>query len=582
MEPGKATQRNRLRDKTINSSILANDSIDSSPVVNEDEVAKNQKQHEELKERKAEMSSNNKTLQLRLLHHSRYDRESTAATSSVDVKCSIDARLLENEIATPTPEEKSGNSGASVDITRFCEKSSDQVPIQQLILSSNEQKELESVTSEVLAISILEIYPPGSSSLQPISTARSISLEGERHKQSRVLLQQPEDLRPEASKSITTAPTLNDYALKDTLKTLDNVLSRGCSKVVNQPSEILGGARVVIEYLQGPSQSTAKRTNLTGVIDIPTENISKGEDGALCPVALQLIPQEHTSPIMRVHAPEEFVTAESMSSNLHTSLPMRRTRSGARFSDDTNMLKDFLNRAHAKKAVKSQEVAIISYGDQSPRRSPRKVLGQLDINSPSHTESHVRTHSLNTPPGNDSLDLMIGVNGIDKLCGESKLGRRSARACTIMPEKTTLGPLCLIPVRRPERSEPVVLQKSAAQELAITTRANTRRNKGLSKLPKFMLETLTTTVVEDAPVKTHEIRAAKSVDWDKNLVYFQQSKEGKEGKEKRGGKAEVRSGAKSLKELGDVSGIPAPRSVVNKANPSNGTPAPKRRGKIKS
>ncbi|MCJ1379707.1 hypothetical protein MMC17_002809 [Xylographa soralifera] len=581
----KVTQRENLRRKTLDRSVPAKDTIDSSPVVNEDEVTKTQKQQEEFRQDVTEVSSNDETQQLRLLHSSRHDKESETATSSVDAERSVDVRPLENGTATQMPEEQSFGSGDPLDIINLGEKLSSDVLIREPIPPSEDQKELESVTSENLAISILKIGPSLSASLQTahgIKTTKQfseLSLESEKHKLSGLYSQQREILHPEDSKSTTTAPDLGDDVLEDTLKTLDTVLSRVHSNVVDQLSEISDEARAIIEHLKGPSQMTAEPLGLVGLIDLSIENRSKGEDKALDPIALQLIPQEQTSPMMQVHASEELGTAESMSPDLHASLPMRRTRSGARFSDDTNMLKDFLNRAHAKKAAKSKEVAIISYDDQSPRRSPRKVLSQLDKNSPSHTNSPDPPCSLNTPPGNDSLSLINGVDDNDEPSGESKLRRRSARTCTTMPEKTTLGPLCFIPVRRPEGSEPVVLQKSAAQELAITTRANTRCNKGLSKLPKIMLETLNTAGVKDAPVKKLEIRPAKSVDWDKNLVYFQKSGDRKVGKEKKEGKAEVRPRAKRLKEPGDFSGIPAPKSVVDKGNPSNGMPAPKRPGK---
>ena len=588
MEIGKVAQRKDLRRKTLNRSVPASESIDSSPVVNEDEVAETQNQQEAFKEDVAEISLDDETKQSCLLHHSRHDNESTAATSSVDAKCSIAVRLLKNGTGTQTPEEQLVNFGAFINITRFGEEPSSEVLIPRLMPSSDEQKELQSVTSEAVTNSTPELRPSASSSLLTIHTAWSteqfskVSFEGERHKLSGVSSQQQEVLIPEETKVTTAVPAPDNYVLKDALKTLDTVLSRGRLNVVDQQSELLGEARAVIGYFKESSQPNAEPLSSSGLIDVSTENRSPGRGEDLNPIALQSMPQEPTNPIMKVHILEELGIAESISPDLPTSLPMRKTRSGARFSDDTNMLKDFLIRAHAKKAAKSKEVATISNGGQSPRRSPRKVLRQPDRNSPSHTKSQDPTCSLNTPPGNNSLDRMNVIDDNDELCGETNLRRRSARTCTIVLEKTTMAPLCFIPVRRPDGSEPVVLQKSAAQELAITTRANTRRNKGLSKLPKFMLETLTTAIVEDAPVKSHEIRAAKSVDWDKNLVYFQQSSDGKAGKEKKEGKEEVRSGAKSLKGLGNVSGIPAPKSVVVKAYPSNGTPAPKRRGKRKS
>ncbi|MCJ1280850.1 hypothetical protein MMC26_000167 [Xylographa opegraphella] len=512
----KAAQQKNLRHKSPNKSIPANVSFDISFVVDEEEVAETQEQHEGLKEGVAEISSNDETQTSRLLHHSRHDNESPGLASSVETKRSVDVRLLENSTATHNHEEQSVGTETIIDITKLGGNQSSEVLVQEL-------------------------------------------------------------------QSISMGPAVGENILNGVHTTLDAVQSRGRSNMVDLQSEISRDAGDVSECLEGPLPPTAAPLSLTSLVEILTEARVHGEDETFDLIATQLKAQECESPIIQARIPEALGTEETMSPDLHSSLPMRRTRSGARFSDETNMLKDFLIRAHAKKATKSKELDPISFvGGESPRRSPRKVLGHLDKNSPSHTQSQDLSCSLNTPLDNDSLDLMNSNDGNEKLHEESKLRRRSARSCMIMPEKTALGPLCFIPVRRLEGSGPVVLQKWAAQELAITTRANTRHNKGLSKLPKFMLETLTTAVIEDTPVKTREIRAAKSVDWDKNLVYFEQPRDRKVGKKKKEGKVEVGRGAKSFKELGDISGIPAPKSVVGKANPPNGTPAPKRRGKRES
>lgn len=253
-----------------------------------------------------------------------------------------------------------------------------------------------------------------------------------------------------------------------------------------------------------------------------------------------------------------------------------RTRSGARFSDDTSMLKDFLNRAQARKAAKSTETIPAPERADIPRRSPRKILGQLDKNSPSPTKTRDSAHRPGTPPGK-ALTGLTGYDDADELCSEPVVHRRSARKCP-SAKKEAPGAPSFIPVRRPDGADPVVLQKSVAQELAMITRANTRRNKGISKLPKLMLETLASKVVEDMPAKKRETRSTKSVEWDEKLVYPRENSCSGEGQEDI---TETRSKVGRLRGLGSHNGTPARKTTGSKI-PSNGTPAPKRRGRTKA
>jgi len=253
-----------------------------------------------------------------------------------------------------------------------------------------------------------------------------------------------------------------------------------------------------------------------------------------------------------------------------------RTRSGARFSDDTSMLKDFLNRAQARKAAKSTEAIPAPERADTPRRSPRKILGQLDKNSPSPTKTRDSAHRPGTPPGK-ALTGVLGCDDADEPCSEPVIHRRSARKCP-SAKKEAPGAPSFIPVRRPDGADPVVLQKSVAQELATITRANTRRNKGTSKLPKTMLETLASKVEEDMPAKKKETRSTKSVEWDEKLVYPRGNSCSREGREDI---TETQPKVGRLRGLGSLNGTPARKAMESKI-PSNGTPASKRRGRTKA
>ena len=256
-------------------------------------------------------------------------------------------------------------------------------------------------------------------------------------------------------------------------------------------------------------------------------------------------------------------------------LPTRMTRSGARFSDDTNLLKDFLNRAQARKLAKDGKIPAQGPTGTSPRRSPRKALAEKDSNSPSPHKSKDLATRPGTPPGKERLDA-FSFDDIDELNAEPTSCRRSNRTRLPTVSRASPGAPSFIPVRRADGTDPVVLQKSMAQDLAVQTRANTRRNKGQSKPPKLALQTLT---AESTEGTANRVRArAKQVSWGENLVYYQAMIEAAAGEE---GKEEKRPKVRRLRGLGATNGTPAPKREVDNSLPQGtSTPAPRRRGKI--
>lgn len=257
-------------------------------------------------------------------------------------------------------------------------------------------------------------------------------------------------------------------------------------------------------------------------------------------------------------------------------LPTRTTRSGARFSDDTNLLKDFLSRAQARKLAKDSKIPATGSTGTSPRRSPRKVLAEKDSNSPSPQKPNDLASRPGTPPGKQRLDA-FSLDDVDELTAEPTSCRRSNRTRLPNTPKVVPGAPSFIPVRRADGTDPVVLQKSIAQDLAVQTRANTRRNKGQSKPPSVALQTLTVETTESVTNRVRARATCKSVGWDEKLVYYQGGKEAAVAEEE--GKEEKRPKVRRLRGLGATNGTPAPKRVVD-SNVSQGTPAPRRRGKI--
>ena len=267
------------------------------------------------------------------------------------------------------------------------------------------------------------------------------------------------------------------------------------------------------------------------------------------------------------------VSTDTNVSSMTKEQPESRTRSGARFSDDTTLLKDFLHRAQARKAGKVQK-NVSSASDIIA--SPRKPLAVIDKNSPSPKKSKSRANRLFTPPGKPKVESVL--DGENPLNGPGSC-RRSARTKSPAPSKILSGAPSLIPVRRADSTEHVVLQRSDAQELATVTRANTRRNKGHAKPPKLMLESIAPEVPDTWLDATHPKGSVKAVSWDETLAYFFTTTEGEDEKEKQ---TKARPKAKRLKGLGATNGTPAPRKMITDMATSNGEVALKCRTKTRT
>ncbi|KAL8932872.1 MAG: hypothetical protein Q9211_006083 [Gyalolechia sp. 1 TL-2023] len=260
--------------------------------------------------------------------------------------------------------------------------------------------------------------------------------------------------------------------------------------------------------------------------------------------------------------------------------PRKSTRSGTRFSDDTSMLKDFLSRAQARKQARDATIKANPCAEStSPCRSPRKALASLDGNSPSPRKAREVANRAGTPPGKARLGE-VQLADIDETTGDASPVRRSTRKRLPAPAKTATGAPSFIPVRRADGTDPVVLHRSIAQELALVTRTNTRRNKGQSKPPSIFLKTLGIQEEEEETKGGHALRSSKSVGWDKKLVYYQDGTTSK-------AEAEVvvkekRPKARRLRGLGTGNGTPAPKRMTADVLSSNGRPASKRHGRTRS
>ena len=260
-----------------------------------------------------------------------------------------------------------------------------------------------------------------------------------------------------------------------------------------------------------------------------------------------------------------------------TDVQPRQTRSAGRFSDDTSMLQDFVTRAQAKKAAKDSNV--FSAGPRedtkSLRRSPRKNAASSENESPSarQTTSAVRP---GTPPRSHGL-LEIDDDEADDPVAEPASTRRSMRSRLPAPSKTPPGAPNFIPLRRGDGVEPVILQKSHAQDVAIVTRANTRRNKGQAKPPPMALLEIPGDTPKGTTASSRLRREnEKTVSWAAHLALYQDSVKAVVEEAE-----EARPRVRRVRGLGAANGTPAKKiSTVSSSLPTNGTPAPKRRGRL--
>lgn len=210
-----------------------------------------------------------------------------------------------------------------------------------------------------------------------------------------------------------------------------------------------------------------------------------------------------------------------------------------RVSDDTALLQAFLSRAAANKDTKRATTArresasnrrdseTVKQALASPAKS--EVLAVLDPNSSTPRKGVGREEKIEYKPIKQTEEP-TNKGGEEEISYEdAPKKRRSTRDRKKTPQdaqSTTpshSSPPNKIAVRG--RADPIVLKKTDAQELAITTRNNTRKNKGGSVLPQQRLTKLAIEVpleAQNIPEDGKEPAAnrKRGIKWDETLTYF--------------------------------------------------------------
>ncbi|KAF2754726.1 hypothetical protein EJ05DRAFT_513658 [Pseudovirgaria hyperparasitica] len=215
---------------------------------------------------------------------------------------------------------------------------------------------------------------------------------------------------------------------------------------------------------------------------------------------------------------------------------------------DTAILKDFLSRAAASKANRSNIIhkreSLSNRRDSDAIKqalaSPRKALEDKDPNSPSPRKKLVK----DMPSSRSAKDLLAqDVDDMEddtmRLDDTMKLDdatipstRRSVRTrSSRIPPPSTLPTPNRISIRTSSQEPVVASKKTEAQELALLTRNNTRRNKGsalnaFSRLKKLETETALDSPYHSSDDETTRNLPGRHIRWDEQLAYFQDS-EGK-------------------------------------------------------
>ncbi|KAM0693388.1 hypothetical protein Q7P36_006642 [Cladosporium allicinum] len=220
-------------------------------------------------------------------------------------------------------------------------------------------------------------------------------------------------------------------------------------------------------------------------------------------------------------------------------MPPRRSAK-PRVSDDTALLQAFLNRAAQNKSTRrlsaSKRESLSNRRDSDTVRqalaSPAKpeilALATLDPNSPSPKKSMAVPEDSKLAENDTAAVGSPKSSSGDAEISQERTTRRSHRDKRRVERAV---PLAHTRISLRGNTDPVILKRSEAQELATTTRANTRKNKGGSVMPTLRLTKL---IVEEAPIETvQEIEedtsekiarpGVRNVKWDETLAYYQEA-----------------------------------------------------------
>ncbi|EAW10607.1 uncharacterized protein ACLA_050790 [Aspergillus clavatus NRRL 1] len=172
--------------------------------------------------------------------------------------------------------------------------------------------------------------------------------------------------------------------------------------------------------------------------------------------------------------------------------------------DDAELLNNFLFKAQAARAAKAAAMTVelketkpetTHYQEVTEMPTPpsRRVLEELDANSPSPSKpqlSPVKVAATGSPTLDAPSKKDVSANEDENQQPASPIRRSARNRAPKLPPRTTTPTLRTLSLRRAKGTEFVFLQRTEAQELALTTRRNTRQNRGDAVMPKYVLQAL--------------------------------------------------------------------------------------------
>jgi hypothetical protein len=252
-----------------------------------------------------------------------------------------------------------------------------------------------------------------------------------------------------------------------------------------QPDDVTARS---VEENHGLATPDERANAMVGDIDKSVRNSASPSARRLVDPAEEKLGRETAAGITALMAAQE------------SSLVRSALRMNSLDGEDAALLSEFLSRAQAKRAANAamvpkdaQRLVEETMTPDSPTVPSRRALEELDKNSPSPQKAQVSTPVKADKKAADAPADRPTENA-DTQPVSPTLCRRSNRTKPhqSQQQRASSGPTLpnQIPVRRANGTEFVFLQRTEAQELALATRRNTRRNKGDAQLPKHALQVL--------------------------------------------------------------------------------------------
>lgn len=290
-----------------------------------------------------------------------------------------------------------------------------------------------------------------------------------------------------------------------------------------QERDECGLSRDVLDSVDSPTQGEEKNPTAT----LHPEGIAAIEESMASSIGLDEIP----GPAQQTQECE----AECLSNTSQTATQLLSTSTD---HDDTAYLYEFLTRARAQKAAKKQAEAMSQDQESSPRDDMDNTGSDEPASSNVPTACHIEDIQEPILPISNTLDETPALRADQDAEPNVTSPRRSSRLTTRLPRPQK--PITTVPsnisLKRLNGTEFIATQRET-QSLAMTTRANTKRNKADAinvqlKLIQLAAEQKAqagqvrpTQAQKQDGVERKKRKKTKVVSWDNTIARFEDGEE---------------------------------------------------------